>query len=432
MKNLITKVFKNKIMFVLILLTILFTPQSLYLQEINKLREIVTCIGIDKTKDGVELSILHIVPKSSSSSGQNIEIATATGDNMADVLNKISLNLGKIISFAHCDVVLVSNKIMEEGITKYLDFLMRKNNLTTSALVVGCEESKKTLETIMSSKILASQSLRELIEYNNKFIFTGESSVENFYQSYFSESELSFLPIISVSQNGGGESSNNESSSQGATNESSGNSSSANSDGSSSSGQSAEESGGQGGSAGGGSQDIANNGNTYILKRGKKVLELNEDAIQLFNLLSDDVNVSNLVAKDFVDGDGKVKTISTETSFKDISRICGFINDKPVVHYNIELVLSVDEIEAEEYSKEDLDRAEPPISKEAGKALKQEFERLFASAVNLCKSSALDLFRVEKYFNRIQHKSWQKYLQEYNENKFENILFSYELNIVSK
>ena len=403
MLDIIKKIYKNKILAVLLLFIVLFTPQSFYLQEINKLREIVTCIGIDKTEDGVELSILHIVPKNSLESGQNIELATAKGENIADVLNKISLNLGKIISFAHCDVVLVADKVMEEGITKYLDFLMRKNNLTTSALVVGCDEAKKTLETIKSSKILASQSLRELIEYNNKFIFTGESSVENFYQAYFSESGISFLPVISVS---GNSSSGDESGGGTSSNEGSANSSSSNSEGS----------GSQGGLSGGGSQDM----------------ELDKEAIQLFNILSRDVDVSNLVAKDYVDGDGRVKTISTETTFKKVSKNCSFIDGKPIVHYDVELILSVDEIEAEEYSKKDLDRAEPPISKEAKMALEAEFERLFASTVETCKTSGIDLFRVERVFDRLWRAPWKEYSSKNEENLFENMIFSYDLNIVTK
>lgn len=419
MLDIIKKIYKNKILAVLLLFIVLFTPQSFYLQEINKLREIVTCIGIDKTEDGVELSILHIVPKNSLESGQNIELATAKGENIADVLNKISLNLGKIISFAHCDVVLVADKVMEEGITKYLDFLMRKNNLTTSALVVGCDEAKKTLETIKSSKILASQSLRELIEYNNKFIFTGESSVENFYQAYFSESGISFLPVISVS---GNSSSGDESGGGTSSNEGSANSSSSNSEGS----------GSQGGLSGGGSQDIANDGDTHILLKGKKVMELDKEAIQLFNILSRDVDVSNLVAKDYVDGDGRVKTISTETTFKKVSKNCSFIDGKPIVHYDVELILSVDEIEAEEYSKKDLDRAEPPISKEAKMALEAEFERLFASTVETCKTSGIDLFRVERVFDRLWRAPWKEYSSKNEENLFENMIFSYDLNIVTK
>jgi len=429
MYNLIKKVCKNKIVLIMLVLIVLFTPQSFYLQEINKLREIVTCIGIDKTEEGVEFSILHIVPKSSSAGGQNVELATAKGESIADVLNKMSLNLGKIISFAHCDVVLVADKIMEDGIPKYLDFLMRKNNLTTSALIVGCDEAKKTLETIKSSKILASQSLRELIEYNNKFIFTGESSVENFYQAYFNESGISFLPVISVSgeNSSDGDSSNSGS---GSSNESSSNSNSSNSAGGSSSG---ESSGGtQGGSAGGGSQDIANNGDTFILVKGKKVMKLSEDAIQLFNILSSDVDVSNLVAKDFIDGDGCVKTISTETSSKKINRSCSFINGKPIVHYEVELILSVDEVEAEEYSVDDLDRAEPPISKEARVALESEFERLFSNTVETCKTTGLDMFRVEKQFDRLQRKFWKEYSSANSENLFENMIFSYDLKIITK
>ena len=424
MRNILKTVFKNKIFIAILLMIIVFTPQSFYLQEINKLREIVTCIGIDKREDGVEMSILHIVPKGSSASGQNVEIATAKGESMADVLNKISLNLGKIISFAHCDVVLIADKILEEGLPKYLDFLMRKNNLTTSALVVGCDDAKKTLETIKSSKILAAQSLRELIEYNNKFIFTGESSVENFYQAYFNESGISFIPSVSVSEKGGSAESSGKSSGSG--NEGSANSSSGSEGSFSSGGQEAS------GSSGGGNQDIANDGETIILKRGRKVLELSKPAIQLFNILSKDVNVSNLVAKDFIDGDGEVKTISTETSSKKIDRNIYFIDGKPIVHYDIRLVLSVDEISAEIYEEKDLDRAEPPISKEAKMALEKEFEKLFNQTVSLSKKEGLDLFRVEKYFDRILRKNWREYVSNNPENPFQNIIYSYDLKIVTK
>ena len=82
------------------------------------------------------------------------------------------------------------------------------------------------------------------------------------------------------------------------------------------------------GEAGGGSQDIANNGDTYVLLKGKRVLKLNDYAVKLFNILSLDVDVSNLVAKDFKDEDGVVKTISTETNSKSITKICEFVDGK--------------------------------------------------------------------------------------------------------
>ena len=84
------------------------------------------------------------------------------------------------------------------------------------------------------------------------------------------------------------------------------------------------------------------------------------------------------------------------------------------------------------YEEKDLDRAEPPISKEAKMALEKEFEKLFNQTVSLSKKEGLDLFRVEKYFDRILRKNWREYVSNNPENPFQNIIYSYDLKIVTK
>ena len=110
--KLLSKIWKNKIFVVLLLMVLIFTPSSIYQQITNKIRAVVTTFGVDLTESGVGVTILHIIPKSASNFNQNTEIAYAEGGNVAEAISRMSLNLGKHISLAHCNAVLLSKDLV--------------------------------------------------------------------------------------------------------------------------------------------------------------------------------------------------------------------------------------------------------------------------------------------------------------------------------
>ena len=426
--KLLTKIWKNKIFVTLLLMVFIFTPSSIYQQVTNKIRTIVTTMGIDLTESGVGVSILHIIPKSASNFNQNTEIAYAEGKNVAEAISKMSLNLGKYISLAHCDAVLLSKDLAEKGISEYLDYLIRRTNLTTSALLVTCDNSKELMQTIKNSKILTSMSVRELVEYNNRYLFSSDSSVENYELNYFGGSKLSFIPFISLSDQNFTTSSSDESGgggmSQGqnelVSSSQSGNESSSN------------ENSGSGAGSGGKDEekDVLNDGKTYVLNEGKLVFELDKDIIELFNILDLEIKRTILTGEDFLHND-KIKSITVETYDKSIKKEYKFLNGKPIFHLDIRLILTINEVDSDRYTVEDVDNYDEILNETVKNVLLEKIENDFSKAVDKTKESGLDLFLVEKKFNTFHHKEWQEYIKD-NSNIFKDMIFSYDIKLVKK
>lgn len=115
--------------------------------EVNDIA-IVMAVGIDKTDDGdICLSLLVPIPKKLSSSGGSggkggsgdeapTLIISESGKDIIDAFRKIQAKLPREILFSHTRVIIIGERLAQEGVAGVLDFFsrQRQSNLRTDIL----------------------------------------------------------------------------------------------------------------------------------------------------------------------------------------------------------------------------------------------------------------------------------------------------------
>jgi spore germination protein KC len=145
---------------------------------------IITTVGIDKEGDQYNLTALAVIPKGSEDINSNLEVFEAKGDTISQALDTISLDTGKKIGLAHCDCLILSQEILEDNITKILDFFIRTANLTTNATIVATDsQANKLIEATKSSNNLLDLSLKNIVSYQEHLL---KSSTLNLVSKFLS------------------------------------------------------------------------------------------------------------------------------------------------------------------------------------------------------------------------------------------------------
>lgn len=383
---------RNKLFYVFAFLIVIMFPSALYMQSDKDRTIVVTTIGIDKKEDEYTLSALAVIPKGSNDINANLEVFEADGDSVSDALDKIAINTGKKIGLAHCDCIIFSKDITEDNVTLILDYFIRTANLTTNAALVVAEgKSKDLIEATKSSNNLLDLSLKNIVMYQEERTLLEEITIEKFYRNYFTESSTFYLPILDTEKPE--EEAKTTSSSGSAGNE--------------------PEGGDQGGDSSSSQSQtkIKNEGKILILKQGKKVRELTEDEMFIYNLLSPTSIYDRVVVEGINDQYVTNSTEIYQQVDKFVLPIYTFEDGKPVITYNIWQSLMVDEIIGEENfhyaSMDSLQNYLSDIVQDKIKALVQE--RL-DKTTTLMKQDNVDILDIYDKFNAFHHGKWKKYL----------------------
>ena len=154
MKN---KIKKHIVLIILLIIALVF-PTSLSYQARLNMRVIVTGLAIDK--DGDDYMLTAQIVKTSpgnESPGQSamIDFVTDKASNLSEAISKLAYKAGKVSAFSHTNFVIVGEKLLEEDVTKCLDYFIRDKIIKNSALLLFAggsaeEEIKKTKNTELS------------------------------------------------------------------------------------------------------------------------------------------------------------------------------------------------------------------------------------------------------------------------------------------
>lgn len=407
----IKKIIKNKYFFIFAVLILIMLPSTLYMNSDKDDTMIITTIGIDKEEDEYSLTALAIIPKGSEDINSNLEVFEAKGDTISHALDTIALDTGKKIGLAHCDCIIISQELMDENITKLMDFFIRTANITTNATIVGTDsKANKLIEATKSSNNLLDLSLKNIVTYQEKSTLIEDTTLERFYRTHYMKSSTFYLPIISVE-----ESQESATSSGGGDNESSGNTSGSN------------------GSSGSDSQKmkIKNESKIAVLENGKFSRYLTEDEMFIYNLISassEDIRIEvNNINDEFV-------TNSTEI-YQQVEKfvlpIYRFIDNKPVVEYYIWLSIMIDEIISEDnFSYASIDSLQNFMSQTVEDKIRESIDQKLDSTVSTLNSGRDDILGLYEKFNAFHHGKWIEYIssldnqQDYLENIDININLS--------
>ena len=173
---------KYKLFITIALITMIFLPFTIYKPAETDRVAVVTSIGIDKNGEDIELSLNVITPSSqgatSGGSVGSVKTFAAIGKNLSTAISKISLSVGKSVGLAHCDAVVVSKDIVEEDITKVLDYFIRSNNLTSNAIIFITEgKAKDVIKASAQETSRFALTLSDIISFNKMFALDRKSVV---------------------------------------------------------------------------------------------------------------------------------------------------------------------------------------------------------------------------------------------------------------
>lgn len=119
--------------------------------EINDIA-IVTAVGIDKTENGdISLSLLIPIPKMISSGGASGNgggkdkpstlLVSESGKSVVDAFRKIQAKLPREVTYSHIRVIIIGEKLAQDGVDEVLDFFSRYRQSNFRAHVLFTKEN---------------------------------------------------------------------------------------------------------------------------------------------------------------------------------------------------------------------------------------------------------------------------------------------------
>lgn len=439
-----------KIIIIFSLITIAIIPFSLYKPAETEKVAVITSIGIDKNNEEIELSANVIVPNSGASGGSGgggdgtVKTVSAKGNDITSAFSNLTLILGKMPGLSHCDSIILNKNLFEENVTKYLDFFVRTNNLTSNATVIVAEnKASEIIETSAAQKDLRAVSLSEVLTLSDEYSIASNSNVDSFYTNYFSAAGVSILPVLTAggsntpsgqtkenSQNDSTQSSKTENlqnseesnlqssstqksgtdgGSEGGLNSSSSSGSKSSSGGSEPSTQSSQT---QSESGSGAPQKIVKNeGKAVVVKNGKIVYDLPGVEVQGLNLISSTTKKGHIKIEDVTNDLFENATLNFEIFNKDVKTTGYFINGLPIFNFKFNLVLKLEEVAMNNFNIEAMKITHNFVSGQIKEKINESVQKSISELINSSKKNKTDTFKVYDYFYKYHNTEWLNFIK---------------------
>ena len=247
MKKWFSHIFKAPMLLVLLFVVLIYGFPALGKDAELDEFAIVTAIGLDRGEnDEVDLSLLTFMPVAEQNFKENYKVVKASGKSVLEAMDYAGLYLGREIGLNHVKMVVINEDYFTENASVEMDYLVRDKSLALSTSII-CTDAKASefLDAVQKMDSSSSIKVDDIITFNNKYIYSTESTFESFYKGLYSKTKSSLVSFISLV----------DSADEGLTADSSGGQSQNGSQGGQSSGGSGQsQNGSQGGQSNGQSQ----------------------------------------------------------------------------------------------------------------------------------------------------------------------------------
>lgn len=194
---------RNTWLFVLIFSLLLF-PQSISAQTKLDSRALIAGIAIDEAPggNGYEVTALITMPSSGGGDGPSspeLDFITTEGKSVNDGLSKIAERIGKELSLAHLNYLIIGETLLDQDIASFLDFVLRHSYVDSNIAVLITEgsakdEIRKTKDLDAGSAIsLRGIALSQTSNSSGAFIIA-----RNFVNDSLDPSSSSAVPFLSI------------------------------------------------------------------------------------------------------------------------------------------------------------------------------------------------------------------------------------------
>lgn len=357
----------------------------------DKDKTIVTsAIGIDKSDDEYEITILAVIPKGSNDVNSNLEIFSASGESISQALDTISLDLGKKIGLAHCDSIIFSEELMKENLTLIFDYFIRTANLSTNPTLVATPDSAKDLLlAIKSSNNILDLSLKNIIDSQEDRTMLDNVTIDRFYRAYLSHNSTFAIPILSVQDSTGEDSQSGGESSE----------------------ESSSSSGGESSGSSNKSKQIKNDNNIAILKDGKFISALTEEEKFIYNLLTNPSSYQKFVLHNITDENVVDSTVILQEADKIIFPVLKFDEGKPKIEYKIWLSVMLDEvIGLNNHSYASLNGIKNFLTPTVKEAFNNLVQKNLQVTIDKMHENKYDVLNIYSKYNAFKYGNFHKYL----------------------
>ena len=380
MKKLITP---KKLIAIVLLLFVFLSYNALGKNGQNKSLALVSMVGVDMIDDKFLVSAKVIVPSSTREGSSSERVFSNTGDTISRAVFNIELMLGHKLGMGHCDLIALSDPVLDTGIEKVTDYFIRTKKIAHTALLIACGESAKDMmfATSYMSNILLIKT-DAIMKFNKSNLKAMSISLDDFYKSYESESKITIIPSLKLSTSDTqgvrvkiGPSDANNMNTEGET------------------------------------KYFINDGQSYVLNKGVRVWTLDTDTVRTANCFSPDKMAGKFTIEHITDDKVKDAKLVLKVLSKTSKPSAYFKEGKPVFSVDVSLTVCMEEIASSESEEALLDKFQKTITEPIKDALKEKVITDMTNLFTQTQEKNLDILGVQKTFTQKKYRQWKKYVQ---------------------
>ncbi len=393
-------------------------PTTISLPQQSRSENIVTAVGIDKVGEEYEITLQYLIPDATS--GQNsLKISSLKGQSVADAMEKINLNFGKVSGFAHCRVLVFNSEAGNQNFFNELDYFQKNKVNTNNILLVHTKDSAKDLLSSvenLNSDFYVILSRYSVEDKHNQY--QALKTIGDYYNEMLGDNKTIAINSIAL-----------ETSSEESPSESNGGSSSGDSGG----GDNSTDGGSSGQSSSKDSQSkgkIKNDGELCILKNDRIVSTLNSDESRHLSWFSKKVKDMTLKIENFTDETYQNADITFDIFKKKTKIKVDFVGLQPIYTLCLDVNASIVECKMDKMNKKEYKVSNRRFSEKLKGAVKDQILKELVKAEQKFVQEKYDVVHCNEYFYKFCNKKYKEIVATSSLEQFLSyVKFDYQINI---
>ncbi len=272
---------------------------------------------------------MTFIPIAEQTFTETYKVITAKGDSFVEAIDYAGQYLGREIGLSHLRTVVINEDLLQNDVTKILDYLTREKEVPSSTKLIATDSSAKDFLSAMQKLDMESSiKVSEMVNFNQRYITATDASLEKFFKGYFSPTHASIIPIFSLEKD-------EENGISVANNEAQG-------------GEGGSQGGENGGQTGEGeniSYNIVNGGEALIFKNGFLKRQLSADDLKNINYFRGNFSTGALTIKNFSGKPFENANLTFNIYDKKMKTKVVFENGIPVFYCDIKFTVVLNGVE---------------------------------------------------------------------------------------
>lgn len=402
---------RNKLLLIILILVLLMFPTTISLPQQSRSENIVTAVGVDKVGEEYEITLQYLIPDASS--GQNsLKISTLKGQSVADAMEKINLNFGKVSGFAHCRVLVFNSDAGNKDFFNELDYFQKNKVNTNNILLVHTKKSAKELLSSvdnLNSDFYVILSRYSVEDKHNQY--QALKTIGDYYNEMLGDNRTIAINSIDVESGDSEEADKTQSESSKSASENS------------------QTGGGESSSSKKGK--IKNDGELCILKNDKIIATLGSNDAQHLSWFSKKVKDMTLKIENFSNETYQNADIIFDIFKKKTKIKVNFLNGQPIYRLCLDVNASIVECKMDKINRTEYKVNNRKFTDKLKGAIKDQILKELVSAEQKFVSEKYDVVHCNEYFYKFCNKDYKDFVSKLSskDDFLSKVKFEYQINI---